>query len=156
MALQTVAKLVPTAKDLGVKLSVHNPSSRYEIFQQMNCSWQWDWCCSRTDIRLQERSCLRNFPENIILPPGRSYHTALARLIFSRVKPGRATFRFGLIRLRSDFTSEEIERLYRSSQQQGHLLNNGGAIPSHSKPQREIIWGNSVSVLIRKDWPVQW
>ncbi len=148
MPLQTTLKLVPTARDLRVQLVVHNPSKRYELFDQMSCSWDRDWRCDRSGIILAPRACAKNTPRTIILPPGESFREETWPLWIRGVKPRTVTFRLGLLRSRTAHTSDEIEEVYRSTTRRNDFS------PFHNRytGQKEIFWSNRVTVSLRREW----
>ncbi len=150
MPLQSVLKLIPTARALRVRLSVLNPSNQYEMFPRMSCSWEDNWRCDKPGITLAGHACLSNMGKIIILPPRSAHHEAEWWLLFGKLKPGRATFRLGLVRQRSDFTSEELEHIYRSGTQNQVFYRSD--IGTRFKREQEVFWSNRVVAQLRPEW----
>ncbi|MES2462279.1 MAG: hypothetical protein V4671_16960 [Armatimonadota bacterium] len=172
MALQTSLKLVPTARYLQVQLTICNNSKQYELFDQMYCTWEDNWRCDRSGIGLAPHSCTKNNLQTIILPPGESFSHKPHWLLLRQIKPGRSTIRFGLVRRRTNYTSEEIERVYleqvrlradyvRKEREQNprfdmpdktyyfyaFRINHNGYTG-----QEDVFWSNAVTADIRKEW----
>jgi hypothetical protein len=148
MPLQTTLKLLPTARDLRVQLVVHNPSKRYELFDQMSCSWDTAWRSDREGILLAPHECAKNTPHTIVLPPGESFREETWPLWIRGIKPGKVTFRLGLMRSRTAYTSEEIEEVYRSARRHNYF----SPFNNRYTRQKEIFWSNTVTVSLRKEW----
>ncbi|MES2461458.1 MAG: hypothetical protein V4671_12820 [Armatimonadota bacterium] len=172
MPLQTILKLVPKTHVLLVQLTIHNNSKQYELFDQMYCSWEDNWRCDKSGIDLAPHACIKNTLQTIILPPGESFSHEPNWLLLRQIKPGRTTFRFGLVRRRTNYTSAEIERVYleqirlradyiRKERERNprfdlpdktnyfrpsHLSHNGYA------GQEDVFWSNAVTADIRKEW----
>ena len=151
MSLQTDMTLIPSREKLQIKLTMRNDSRQYEIFQQWTCSWTEHWRCDNNDIWLQGPfACYSNFVTTVILPPGKSYDTPVARLEMPKLKPGKTTVRFALSRNKSLLTSEAIERIYKS--REARTYSNEERDLESRLGASELIWTPRQTLLIREEW----
>jgi len=129
----------------GIRLTVRNVSNQYELFQQMSCSWGDNWRSDNSSIVVPGAfACTANSLQNIILPPGQSYQTNVCPLNIRNIRPGGNSFRLGLVRRRSDFTSAELKRIYHSSERHSYFSRVSAF--SRFKREEDVYWSNQVRV----------